>query len=133
MTDTEFRIQLNKKICEIADLFLYHYNPCKREPGKDICFKGKVSDCCEGKGCANPRVTDGLGCQFCGQAGCTIDNAGCRIYLCDIASQKTDHKCRWSMKALEIITRIYALSTYWDMQEDGEYPIDDLLKYFKLV
>lgn len=128
MTDTEFKIQLHNKLCDLADLFLYYYNPCGWEGNK---CKG-VERCCS-RGTPYEKHNGGEGCVFLSDEGCPIKNILCKLGLCFEVYDHIDSKFKRSFKALEIIARIYALSSFPPEHfrpEKGEYQTDDLLKYF---
>ena len=128
ISETEFKIQLHNKLCEVSDLLMFFYDPCHWENGK--CKYG-VTNCCHHT--YYERRDACGGCIFLGEKGCTVKNLGCKIWFCNEAYDKLDGKYKRTLKALEIIARIYALSTFppehW-LAEKGEYQTDDILKYF---
>jgi len=95
MTDLEFKIQLHNKLCELADLFLYHYAPCDIKAGK--CKDGEFP-CCSSR---FNRKDTGM-CEFQGENGCWGENITCKVWLCDKAKEVSP-ECR---EALEVIERL---------------------------
>ena len=97
MDDLEFKIQLHNKLMELADLFLYKYNPCQIKDGG--CTGGEAGNCCFG---SRFRCKVAGKCMFLGQNGCTAENIICKVWLCDQAKQISP-AC---VEALEIIEKL---------------------------
>ena len=129
MTDTMFAIQLHNKLCEVADLFLYSYDPC--EFVNDKCKRGQP--CCSSGGTPYEKKDNEAGCLFLTDKGCGVKNILCKLGFCFEVYDHIDSKFKRAFKALEIIARIYKLSTFSPEHfrpEKDEYQTDDLLRNF---
>lgn len=102
MNETDFTIQLHNKLCELVDLFLYYYNPCKIEGNK--CAAADPNPCC-----INSRFGKGT-CPFMGANGCRFQNIDCKLWLCETAIKGIDEKCLQAFKLIEETTKLYGLA-----------------------
>lgn len=111
MTETELKIYLNEKLCDIADAILMYYNPCQIKDGScTLCLDMATSEqhCCFR---SKFKKLDGeQHCQFLGKNGCTFRNIKCKVWLCETAIRKTDPKCVSALKALEEFSKLYELT-----------------------
>lgn len=78
MKDYEFRIYLHRKLCDMADLLIYYYNPCGWECGH--CKANKT--CCH---LHQLKTGDGL-CDFLDEGRCNLPNIKCKTWFCDQVS-----------------------------------------------
>jgi hypothetical protein len=127
MNETEFKIHLNNMLCQVANLLLHYYDPCQWKDGQ--CVNGKPW-CCHN---TNDERRDGQGgCAMLSESGCTVQSIGCKVWLCNEVLDVADSKLKRALKALEIISRIFGLSSFptEHLLENGEYQTKDLLTYF---
>ena len=103
MTDLEFKIQLHNKLCELADLILYQYNPCQIRNGKCL---DRDFPCCSSR--FNRKDTGK--CMFLKEKGCGGDNVVCKVWLCDKA-EKTNEECTKALKIIEELAKLYGFTT----------------------
>ena|SRR3990170_4636529 len=101
MTDTEFLLFLNQKICEIAETMMSHYNCCNMHGS--ACRAGDPNPCCK-----NTIFGKGL-CPFWHDNRCNFRNAGCKLWLCNTAIAATDPKCVEGLKLLSELGKLYGL------------------------
>lgn len=131
MTETEFRTHLHTKLCEIADLVMYHCNPCRLD-GQGDCVRGNIRDCCHHTVYDVP-AGEGKRCLFHTEAGCNTKNLGCKIWFCWEAFDRLDSKTKRLLKAVELIDRIYMLTSYLPdlyRPDRDEYDYRDVARYF---
>ena len=110
MTELEFKLVLNEKLCDLAEAILHYYNPCRR--GKNSCFL--YPEPVPGKGCCyktkfDDKDREDRRCQFLSTEGCRFRNIGCKIWLCAPAIGRADLDCIESLRALEKVARRYGL------------------------
>lgn len=105
MTELEFKIYLNDRLCDIADTILMYYNPCQIKDGK--CLLGEKFCCFRTR---FKRLDGSEECQFLGENGCTINNLQCKIWLCETALRKTNPECVEALKGIEAFAKIYKLT-----------------------
>jgi hypothetical protein len=129
MTDTEFKIHLHNKLCDVADLLMFYYDPCKLDKDGN-CPGGTIGKCCYR---TYYEKKDGMGCIFLSDKHCTVRNFGCKIWFCFEAFDRFPRELKLVFKALEIIDRVFALSEYpkehWREEKKG-FQISDTLRYF---
>lgn len=103
MTDLEFALFLNQKLCEIARVLLARYDPCGLNGS--ACKVGDPIPCCLGS------TSFGHGdCPFLAPGGpCQFENAACRLWLCRTALDSTDPKCVEALKHLEQVGYLFGL------------------------
>jgi hypothetical protein len=129
MIETEFKIHLHNQLCQVVDLLLHYYNPCQWV-NRQTCRKGNP-DCCNNY--YYDVKKDGNSCDFFSKNGCTIQTLGCKTWFCTQAFDQLQTKMKRTIKAVEIIGRIHALSSYQPehfIPETGEFQTDDLLRDF---
>jgi hypothetical protein len=127
MKETEFKIQLHNKLSEVADLLMFYYQPCGLDKDGN-CHNGNIKNCCHH---TFYEKSEG-GCIFNSDNGCTIKNLGCKIWFCNEAYDKLPRKLKKTLRALEIIDRLYALSSYPHehyIEETDEYRTDIIIPY----
>ena len=110
MNETEFKILLNEKLCDLIDAILYYYNPCQIKDNSCLLVNDMRNDkrqCCYRSHFAS-RTEDKY-CPFLKSDGCSFRNANCKIWLCETAIKNADPKCLESLKNLENISKIYTL------------------------
>ena len=100
MNDIEFKLALNERLCDLADLMLHQYNPCQQQNG--ACVAGDPNPCC-----SNTRFGR-TGCPFWG-GKCKFRTIWCRNWLCEIAIRNTKPECVDVLKHVQEIGRIYGL------------------------
>lgn len=100
MNEVEFKLALNERLCDLAELFLYQYNPCKIENG--ACVSEDPNPCCSitrfGKN----------GCPF-WNGKCKLKLIWCKNWLCEIAIRNTVPECVDSLKDIEQIGKRFGL------------------------
>lgn len=101
MTETEFLIFLNEKICDIADGLMSQYDYCGMVGNK--CKGGDPNPCC-----INSQYGHGL-CPFWNNKKCNFRNAGCKLWICESAIKTTDPKCLESLIILESLAKLHGL------------------------
>lgn len=89
---------LEKHLCEIADMILAHYDPCRITP--DGCLDGKF-ECC-----TMSSHYGGVPCPHL-KGKCTYQNIKCKTGFCQRAAHEMDKDCYDALVALEDIARIY--------------------------
>jgi len=106
--DIEFLLQLNEKLCDLVDVILLYYDPCKF--GVNKCL---VTDDIEGSDlhCCNNRYGQGLKCPFLksGTEPCKFRNISCKLWLCATAIENSP-ECVESLKDLEKFALRYGLT-----------------------
>jgi len=102
MTELEFKILLNEKLCDVADAILFYYNPCQLNGSK--CLQGDASYCC----LFYPREHNGE-CKFLKEDGCHFRNIKCKTWLCETAIRKNP-ECVEALKVLESLAKMYGLA-----------------------
>jgi hypothetical protein len=110
MTELEFKILLNEKLCDLADALLHYYNPCGCV--NDICWVSKDPANKHLHCCINTKF-DKLGdetrvCEFLQGNRCGFRNIGCKLFLCATAISKSP-QCAQDFKDLENLARRYGL------------------------
>lgn len=110
MKEQEYIIQLHNKLIDLADLVIYHYDPCKIKDGKCV-VGGNPIPCCVGSKFKRKDYPENNKCQFLGPNGCTAKNIDCRSWLCDEVKKQTDPKCVAILEAIEKIARVYEFIT----------------------
>lgn len=131
MRETEFKIHLHNKLCEIANLIMYHYNPCGLD-GNGNCVKGLIKDCCHHT-VYDTKKDNQVQCLFHTETGCNTNNLGCKIWYCWESFDKLDKKVKRLLMAIEMINRIYMLTSYSEglyIPERDEYDYRDVARYF---
>ena len=111
MKDLEFKIALNEKLCDLVDVILYQYNPCKLDRLNHKCFNRNNLDkipCCTFFHCSKGDV-----CVFLKKdGGCSFKNILCKVSLCELATMKADPECLKVLKLIQDIARMYGLMRY---------------------
>lgn len=107
MNETEFKLALHGKLCDLADLFLYHYNPCHIRGG--ACLAGDPNPCCVRTRFRRFDREDKR-CQFITECGCSFPNIECKVWLCQVATEQADPDCLKALHSLDEIARIYRLT-----------------------
>jgi len=79
MTESEFKIQLNKSLFSLADLMIIYYDPCQFKKGN--CVEGNYR-------CCAPEYGENI-CQNLSETGCLKRNTMCRIWLCQKARENS--------------------------------------------
>jgi len=92
---------MEKKLCELADLFLEKYDPCGMT--KDGCVRGKYP-CCNGS-----PYYEGKDCPHGKPEGCDFPNIRCKVSFCWYAEERMDRECWDSFKALEDLATTHKL------------------------
>jgi len=131
MIETDFKRHLHNKLCDIADLIMYQHNPCGLD-GTGGCVKGQVKNCCHHT-LYDVTKEGTTKCYFNSDKGCTIENLECKVQFCWEAFDKLDSKLKRLLKAIEMINRIYMLTTCSKglyRPERNEYDYRDLAAYF---
>lgn len=109
MTETEFRILVNEKICDLADVLMLHYNPCQWQEGK--CLRDRLTGaepvCCRSHH-YQPFNAEG-NCPMLGPDGCTVKRASCKLWFCETAIRTMDPAALTAFKILESIVKLYDL------------------------
>ena len=99
MNDTEFKIALNERLCDLAELVLYQYDPCKKEGSR--CLVADPNPCCKytrfGDKC--PHWT----------GKCNYRNIWCKYWLCNTAVKNTQPECVEVLKHIQEIGKLYGL------------------------
>lgn len=109
MTDTEFKLLLNEKLCDLADAFLHYYDPCQRRDNTClVCENIETSTvhCCYRT--KWDRQDGDRHCAFLKNRSCGYRNISCKIWLCATAMQ-ANPECLSDFKAIEEIARHYDL------------------------
>jgi hypothetical protein len=102
MTEQELTLIMNEKICDIADALILYYDPCKMNGS--ACKAGDPNPCCK-----HTRFgTDG--CPF-WDGKCDFRNAKCKLWFCETAIKDTDSRFIDSIKTLEQLGKLYALTS----------------------
>ena len=97
----EFKAQVDKKLCELVDVLIQQYNPCKIEGSK--CIVGEVP-CCQ-----IPYFDPSKPCPYINNSCLEHKTLTCRMWFCKTALKGMDEKCRDSLYALEKIAKIHGL------------------------
>jgi len=100
MTDVEFKLALNERLCDLAELMLHQYNPCNQQDGG--CVAGKPNPCC-----TNTRFGK-TGCPFF-DGKCKVRLIWCKYWLCEIAIRNTKPECVEVLKHIQEIGKMYEL------------------------
>lgn len=95
--EAEFRSQIDKKLCELGDLLMKHYNCCNMVGSN--CKMGPIQCCIDSihnlegakKGDLCPHWKD----------KCTFPNADCKLWLCEVALGTIDPKCAAALLHLQ--------------------------------
>ena len=129
LNNTEFKILLQNKLCDVVDILLAYYNPCGIKVG-GICnsVTGKVF-CCHN---TNYESVTG-GCVFLSDKGCKVKSLGCKVWLCNEIFDSIPRELKLTLKAIEIVDRVFQLSSYAPehlLDETKGYQISDTLRYF---
>jgi len=127
LNETEFKIHLHNKLCAVVDILIAYYNPCNI--GANGTCKTGIITCCHN---TNHESVDG-GCIFLSDLGCTVRNLECKVWFCNEILDKLPRKLKLSLKAIEILDRLFMLSSYPPehlTHENSEYQIQDTLRYF---
>jgi hypothetical protein len=93
--------ELEKRLCELADLFLEHYNPCGMEGNG--CVRGGYP-CCHGSSYYGKMHAD---CPHSKPEGCVYPNIRCKVSFCWYAKEKMDKECFEAFKHLEALAKLY--------------------------
>lgn len=103
MTELEFKILLNEKLCDLADDIMYYYNPCKIENGKCL-----LDEFC----CSRTRFKRQDGKEDCHflKDGCTFKNLKCKLWFCETAIKNMSQECLEIFKNLENIAKLHGLT-----------------------
>lgn len=104
MTDAEFKVLLDQRICDLADVLMLHYNPCGVGNGK--CRRGYW--CCYGRHWL-PFNAEGA-CPLLDESGCTVRRAGCKLWFCETVLREVDSRCVAAFRVLEGLLKLYELS-----------------------
>lgn len=111
MKDFEFKIAMNQKLSELADIILYQYNPCQLDRVHHKCvYRSNLNEmpCCTFFHCSK-----GDPCVFLGEEGkCQYTNVFCKISLCDEAKKRASPECIKAMTLIEELAKIYGLLRY---------------------
>ena len=94
MTDVEFKLALNERLCDLVELMLHQYNPCNQQDGG--CVAGKPNPCC-----TNTRFGK-TGCPFF-DGKCKVRLIWCKYWLCEIAIRNTKPECVEVLKHIQEI------------------------------
>ena len=100
MNDTEFKLSLEKYLCDLAEIFLERYNPCLKQG--DSCIVKNPNPCC-----SNTRFGKD-GCPH-WKGQCTYRNIWCKYWLCETAIKNTSSECVEVLKHIQEIGKIYNL------------------------
>jgi len=84
MNETELKLYLNEKICDIADGLIAFYNPCQMKNGG--CKAGPNNPCCK-----HTRFSKD-GCPFMTNGKCGFRNTKCKLWFCETALKDADPK-----------------------------------------
>jgi hypothetical protein len=109
MNETEFKLLLNEKLCDVADAILHYYNPCNLKENACLLTDDMENDsvaCCHFSKYDN--INGERKCQF-WNGKCGFRNINCKIFLCATAIQ-TNPECVEDLKNLEIIAARYGLT-----------------------
>jgi hypothetical protein len=101
MTDIEFKIALNERLCDLAELILHQYNPCNQQNGS--CVAGSPNPCC-----SHTRFSK-EGCPFSISGRCKFRTIWCKYWLCEMAIRNTVTDCVDTLKNIEQIGKRYGL------------------------
>lgn len=85
--------ELEQKVCEIADILMKEYDPCKWNG--DACLVGNPSPCC-----IHTRFGKN-GCPFSKDRKCIHPNAHCKLWFCYTAVKSMDPKVVEAFTLLE--------------------------------
>ena len=99
MNDLELKMAINERLCDLADLMLHQYNPCKREGS--ACRVADPVPCCE-------LTRFGTKCPH-WTGKCIFRNIWCKFWLCDTARNATDPKCAEVLFHIQEIAKLYDL------------------------
>lgn len=104
MNETEFKIALNERLCDLAELFLYQYDPCRIRGG--ACLAGDPNPCC-----VYTRFNENGKAEGCPhwKGQCNYRNIWCRHWLCDTAVKSTKSECFEVIKRIQEIGRSFGL------------------------
>lgn len=111
MTESELKLLLNEKLCDIADALLLYYDCCQIKPGKDeksyTCRDGYPNQCnsCMGTRFSGPNQV----CPFQYSHMCHFRNIECRAWVCSTVKEQVDSKCITGLKMLEDIAKLYGI------------------------
>ncbi len=101
ITETELKLLLNEKLCDMADALMLYYDPCGI---RDSACKGGDPNPC----CVNSQFGRG-GCPFMRDGKCNFRNCDCKLWLCETAVKAADPKCIEALKMLEHFAKLFGL------------------------
>jgi len=104
MNDIEFKLALNERLCDLADLMLHQYNPCQQQNG--ACVAGDPNPCCTYTRFNETGHADG--CPH-WNGKCTYRNIWCKHWLCDTAVKNTKPECFEVLKRVQEIGKAFGL------------------------
>ena len=106
MNNIEFKLALHARLCDLADILMLQYNPCRA--ADRACLMGKNPIPC----CTHTRFKRFDGSEFCyylGDDGCQVMNIYCKTWFCEEAEKNLPHDFLVVMWHLKEIARIYGL------------------------
>lgn len=107
MHEQEFRLALHQKLCEAADILLFHHNPCRMQG--NTCLAGDPNPCCIRTRFKRWDLGDKR-CRFIGERGCEFPNIECKVWLCSLAKDQASRECLSALQSLENIAKLYGLT-----------------------
>jgi len=107
-SETEFKLLLHQKLCDLADLFLYQFDPCKLTKNGQACLLGDPNPCCTR---TRFKREDGKPiCKFMVDNKCQFENIECKTWFCPKVKEQGNPKCIKSLEALYVIAKLFELT-----------------------
>lgn len=104
LSELEFKILMNEKLCDLADAVLHYYNPCQRKDRSSCLVLDHTGTHC----CSH---SDGSHCPFYKYEACKFKCVRCKIMLCRSALNELKHpECLEDLKDIERIAIRYGLT-----------------------
>ena len=113
MTELEFKLVLNQKLCDLMDVLIYYYNPCQIKDGSCLRMRTIQDEhkfCC---GFYAPRGEKDCDrkCMFLQEDGsCRFRNIKCKLWFCETAIRSAPPELIQAIKILEEFTKLYKLT-----------------------
>lgn len=113
MTELEFKLALNQKLCDLMDVLIYYYNPCQIKDGNCLrmrTIKDEYKFCCELYAPKDDKSCNRK-CVFLREDGsCGFRNIKCKLWFCETAIRGAAPEFIQAIKVLEEFGKLYKLA-----------------------
>lgn len=112
MTESEFKVLLDQRLSDLADVLLLYYRPCELTEGRcrlGRLLGGPAVPCCHSHAAFQSHPEEP--CPLLGEHGCTVKLAKCKLWFCQTVLEQADPRCVEAMRILESLLRLFELGS----------------------